>query len=164
MASYALHYELTPEEYVEAWRLHLLGHYARPLNVVMIAALAYIAFKQWQLTPHAPVVLGLAVAVIALIGFRVYTYLRLPYLRLRKLPGLLERHEVTIGDEGVRLKTSRVDATIPWKDFRNVRETHDLLILYKGPNAYLPMPKRAAGDEAQLEGLRALIASKLRQG
>jgi hypothetical protein len=163
-APITLRYELTAPEYVEAWRLHLLGHYARPMNVIMIGALATMAYMQWRMAPGQSFSIGLIVAVLALVGFRAYTYLRLPHLRLKKVPDLLESHEVTIDEAQVKLKTRLVDAAIPWADFRNFRETHDLFILYKGPNAYLPMPKRALGGPERVEALRALLASKLRQG
>lgn len=151
-------YELTHDEYVDACGHHMAKS---PLVQGPVRRMQFLVFLLCvtigllQLLAGWPVAAGLMVVagVVLALGAPAITRRAQRRQLLRTaasglVNGMFGPHRVTLLPEGIRDETEGYEWLVRWSAIEGVAEAGDVLMIYLGTNAFLPVPITAFPDRA----------------
>jgi hypothetical protein len=157
-------FQLEPDDYVAANRLHTRMIWRRPLSLASFAFLivAYAAFLyiSWRAPPDTPMVIFISFVVSCAIVFPPLSYLLyLPYKTrkvFREQKNLHYPMTMSWSEAGFKVENQQGSAVTPWQDFFKWGEDSGILLLYHSSRLFYMLPKRVL-SEAQLTDMRQFI-------
>jgi hypothetical protein len=154
----AFHY--TPDDFVAAQRLHGLPTRGVVLRWVALAVAGFVlAFEMTESWSEAAQGFGIVFGVVAG-AFVVYYLLVTPLLARRQLaryPLAQLEQTMSLGKDGVTIKTPRGATELQWRDLQAWRANEKVVLLYPAPRLFYVVPKRIAADGFPIEDLRAAL-------
>jgi hypothetical protein len=135
---------------------------ARRRRVQRVVALLVLAAGVVLGAVHGEV-LGTSVPLLALAAALWALSLLFKWLAARQVHRVkdgLGEHRVTVGPDGVRVKTDTTALTVPWSQLSGYAETeHLFLLVHQGMNNIntLPLPKRVLSEDEGTDRLRDLL-------
>lgn len=149
-------YELTHDEYVDACGHHMAGS---PLVQGPVRKVQLLVFLLCVTIALLPLLAGwpwaAGVMVVAGVGLALGTPALTRSAQRRQLlrtaasglvNGMFGRHRVTLLPEGIRDETDGYEWLVRWSAVEGVKEAGDVLMIYLGTNAFLPVPITAFPD------------------
>lgn len=104
-------------------------------------------------------------AVLAsLVYLPAHFFLYVPYrLRrhFRQFKALQREQLLATTDTGLTTATEDGSATVPWSDLLRWKESNALFMLYVADSTYCLIPKRFFASEADIQGFRGILKSKV---
>ena len=136
---------------LQAWRPRRLLACA----VVLVVALALVA-RVGRVPPLVLVAPGLGIWSLYVVV--AYALIR---RRVMRLPaeggGLIGRHTLSIGPDGVRDRTEVTDERVAWRGLQAVDRDRELLIMPLDRSQAVLIPTRAFADQGELERFLRMI-------
>jgi hypothetical protein len=154
-------FQCRADEYLEARRATLR---VRPLEYWLnrawgptLLVLAVVAIARDPLDPSGYLVAAVGGALV--LNGTVWLRRR-ARVEWRTIPRLGYRTWLRIGEAGLRLTTVDGDVYRPWSTVEHVVETPRTFALYRAPDDFQVIPKRAFPTESQLAGFRTRLATE----
>jgi YcxB-like protein len=158
-----LKYEITPPEFSEmAWLRHrssirwIIGICVGIMGL-LLGAVFYLHVDHWGglfLIAASVFLLLLQLIIPSLVFARFY----------RRNSRMFGMRIVTISDTGIVADHPLGHTETTWNMFEKFRETRKLFLLYQSADLISILPKRVFANVNDLQEVRTLIASKIRQG
>jgi hypothetical protein len=157
-------FQLEPDDYVAANRLHTRMIWRRPRSLAsfafLIPAYAGFLYLSWHAQPDTGLAIFISFVVICAIAFPPLSYLLyLPYKTRKVFHEQKNLHypmTMSWSDAGFKVENQQGSAVTPWQDFFKWGEDSRILLLYHSSRLFYMLPRRVL-TEAQLTDLRQFI-------
>ena len=167
----AVSFELTPADYVAAAAAHyqssawLQAPIRRAqLALGLLAALAALVVWMGGMGPFGLAWVIAPAAAIGLLPSFARSSQRREIQRVSSrgiANGFFGPHQVRLTDEGIVDSTPAYERLTRWTAVEGVREVNRVLVVYVGPDAFIPIPGSAFLDRDTLEAFRDRFLEKL---
>jgi hypothetical protein len=104
------------------------------------------------------------VVLAFLVFLPAHYFLYAPYRlrrQFRQFKALQREQFLTTTDSGLTTATEHGSATVPWSDLLRWKEGNTLFMLYVADCTYYLVPKRFFASEADIQGFRKILQSKV---
>ena len=159
-AEVKLEYQYTEAEYLAASRLFFFSSPNIIVRLIVFGLLLGAGAVRLGLLPDSWILFSGLLFVLLLEGALFYNVLvNTPRKYFRGDGKFRDRYELTISDEGVKLKTSQVDSKMAWSLYTKVVEGPDMYLLFYGKDTRMmtAVPKRCFSSNDQEQLFRDLV-------
>jgi hypothetical protein len=159
-------FQLEPEDYVAANRLHSRMIFRRPWRRTLLACVifgeALYLYLAWSRPPISALDIFISIVVICAFAFPVLGHLLyLPYKTrkvFREQKNLHYPLTMSWSEAGFKIENQQGSSVTPWGDFFKWSEDSRILLLYHSSRLFYMVPKRVL-SEAQLTDMRQFITA-----
>lgn len=152
-----LQFKYSEAEYVAAAKYYLRKTHHTRFSMAVALIVLGIGLAVWALSGDAvfSYVSLLTGAILLLLS--VHNYFVLPQRWYKNNPLLREEYRLQFSDEGIAFRTKDVDSTLKWSLYKDVWETDEFYFLLYGRHAFSLIPKRAFADEWQERAFKQML-------
>ncbi|MHB1413838.1 MAG: YcxB family protein [Chloroflexota bacterium] len=100
-------------------------------------------------------------AGLMLLAYVVYMTIVIPQTAFQRLPKLRDTFVMRFSEDGLRLKTERLDQEMPWNRYKRVLVSKTSYLLIYGPDQFTVIPKRAFRSPEQDTAFQDLLDRKV---
>ena len=157
-----IEYQLTAQDVVDANLGHLKSSRVRYV-LWFVGAVNLIWVGNCIITrsrPFADYYWSLFLGLFLTIGYPLLTSVS-ARAAFRKQPAMQKPASAAYSPEGLTMESALYTGETKWPAFVSYLETPRLFVLYHGPRAFRPIPKRAFTNDADLREFRALLEEKI---
>lgn len=153
---------ISMEDFVRAQRMHFRSTFVWGVRITLAAVVAAIAvgLAGGDVWIGAAVFLTTILLLVALVPWTNGWVWRRMY---RRQPGLHERLEGFLGEEGIRYRGA-LEGAVPWRMFVRARMDDRTLLIYQAPNLFNLLPRRLFRSDEDWRRARELVREKVKPG
>ena len=162
--------QLTPEDYIQAVRLHMrprpaikrIGYFLLALVVFVLVTLPYFVITRREGRQEGSFLL---VALVVILAYLALIFMFFHPRRIKKIfrqqKSLQSLHSYTAMDEEVFIKSPTSEEKLPWDHFTKWKEGKNLFVLYLSDVMFHIIPKRSFAAPEEIIQFRQLLQTKL---
>ncbi|MEM6428902.1 MAG: YcxB family protein [Deinococcota bacterium] len=161
MPSVNINFTYQPGEYARALRHVQVQRLAVRRDVVVAILTIIIGVYFWVsdgLTIWAGLLCGVGLVFLLMLAFAV---LVTPYLVERSTPKLREQYQLSFADEGIRFKTTSIDAHLAWSIYSVWWDGPDYFFFFHGKRDVTIIPFRVLSTSDDAATFRELVTHQL---
>ncbi len=154
-------FSLTKEDWLRAWRRHLLQNSSFKWNVFWIVFSFLIGGVAWLATHFLPITTAAHWVLWACTGgltlAEIVRFEATPRQVLGKAPEILEERSYSFLDESIRIITTKTDAQVKWDKYCRVISDRYSFLLYSGKISFPVIPRRAFANAEQEKAFEEMM-------